>query len=90
MRKFIINVFRGEEINKKGALVCYGVKELQDTIKKLYELNEDINFNVIYRSQVIPTIDSKSKFKGYEQEREYIEAYCNTTDSIMNMEGYEE
>ena len=90
MRKFIINVFRGEEINKKEALVCYGIKELQDTIRTLYELNEDVNFNVTYRNQVIPTIDSKSKFKGYDKEKEYIDAYCDMTDSIMNMEGYEE
>ena len=89
MRKFIINVFRGEEIDKKEELVCYGIKELQDTIRTLYELNEDVNFNVTYRSQVIPTIDSKSKFKGYEQEKEYIDAYCNMTDSIMNMESCE-
>ena len=87
MRKFIVNIFREGEIDKKDELVCYGIKELQDSIKRLYELNEDINFNVTYRNQVIPTIDSKSKFKGYEQEREYINAYCNMTNSIMSMEG---
>lgn len=90
MRKFIINVFRREEIDKKEKLVCYGIKELQDTIRTLYELNEDVNFNVTYGSQVIPTIDSKSKFKGYDKEKDYIDAYCNMTDSIMNMEGCEE
>ena len=89
MRKFIINVFREEEIDKKDELICYGIKELQYTIKKLYELNEDVNFNVKYRNQVIPTIDSESKFKGYEQEREYINAYCDMTDNIMGMEGCE-
>lgn len=89
MRKFIINVFRREEIDKKEKLVCYGIKELQDTIRTLYELNEDVNFNVTYRSQVIPTIDSKSKFKGYDKEKDYIDAYCNMTDSIMNMESCE-
>ena len=87
MRNFIINVFRGKEIDKKEELVCYGVKELQDTIRTLYKLNENVNFNVTYKNKVIPTIDSKSKFKGYEQEREYINAYCDMTDSIMNMEG---
>ena len=89
MRNFIINVFRGEEIDKKEELVCYGVKELQDSLKRLYELNEDVNFNVTYRNQVIPTIDSKSKFKGYDKEKDYIDAYCNMTDSIMNMESCE-
>ena len=89
MRKFIINVFRGEEIDKKEELVWYGIKELQDTIRTLYELNEDVNFNVTYRNQVIPTIDSKSKFKGYDKEKEYIDAYCDMTDSIMNMESCE-
>ena len=89
MRKFIINVFRGEEIDKKEELVCCEIKELQDTIRTLYELNEDVNFNVTYRNQVIPTIDSKSKFKGYDKEKEYIDAYCDMTDSIMNMEGCE-
>lgn len=89
MRKFIINVFRGEEIDKKEELVCCGIKELQDTIRTLYKLNENVNFNVTYKNQVIPTIDSKSKFKGYEQEREYINAYCDMTDSIMNMESCE-
>lgn len=87
MRKFIINVFREGEIGKKDELICYGIKELQYTIKKLYELNDDVNFNVTYRSQVIPTIDSESKFKGYEQEREYIDAYCDITDIIIDMEG---
>lgn len=90
MRKFIINVFREGEIDKKDELVCYGIKELQDTIKKLYELNEDINFNVTYRNQVISTIDSESKFKGYDKEREYINAYCDITDIIMDMEDCEE
>ena len=87
MRKFIVNVFREGEIDKKDELVCYGIKELQDTIKKLYELNEDVNFNVAYRNKIIPTIDSKSKFKGYDKEKEYINAYCDMADSIMNMEG---
>lgn len=87
MRKFIVNVFREGEIDEKDELICYGIKELQDTIKRLYELNEDINFNVTYRNQIIPTIDSESEFKGYEKEREYINAYCNATDSIVGMEG---
>ena len=89
MRKFVINVFREEEIDKKDELICYGIKELQYTIKKLYELNEDVNFNVIYRNKIIPTIDSESKFKGYDEEKEYINAYCDMTDSIMGMEGCE-
>ena len=89
MRKFIINVFREEEIDKKDELICYGIKELQYTIKKLYELNEDVNFNVTYRNKIIPTIDSESKFKGYDKEKECINAYCDMTDSIMGMEGCE-
>ena len=87
MRKLIINVCREGESDNKDELICYGIKELQYTIKKLYELNEDINFNVTYRNQVIPTIDSESKFKGYEQEKEYINAYCDITDIIIDMEG---
>ena len=90
MRKFVINVFREEEIDKKDELICYGIKELQYTIKKLYELNEDVNFNVTYRNKIIPTIDSESKFKGYDEEKECINAYCDMTDSIMGMEGCEE
>ena len=90
MRKFIINVFREEEIDKKDELICYGIKELQYTIKKLYELNEDINFNVTYRNHIISTIDSESKFKGYDKEKEYIDAYCDITDIIIDMEGCEE
>ena len=90
MRKFIINVFREGEIDNKDELICYGVKELQYTIKKLYELNEDVNFNVTYRNKTIPTIDSESKFKGYDKEKEYINAYCDMTDIIMDMEGCEE
>ena len=90
MRKFIINVFREEEIDKKDELICYGIKELQYTIKKLYELNEDVNFNVTYRNHIITTIDSESKFKGYDEEKECINAYCDMTDSIMGMEGCEE
>lgn len=89
MRKFIINVFREGEIDKKDELICYGIKELQYTIKKLYELNEDVNFNVTYRNKIIPTIDSESKFKGHDKEREYINAYCDMTDSIMGMKGCE-
>ena len=87
MRKFIINVFREGEIDDKDELICYGIKELQYTIKKLYELNEDVNFNVIYRNKIIPTIDSESKFKGYDKEKEYINAYCDITDIIIDMEG---
>ena len=37
--------------------------------------------------EIIPTIDSESKFKGYEQEKEYINAYCDITDIIIDMEG---
>ena len=87
MRKFIINVFREGEIDKKDELICYGIKELQYTIKKLYELNEDVNFNVTYKNKTIPTIDSESKFKGYDKEKEYIDAYCDITDIIIDMEG---
>ena len=90
MRKFIINVFIEGEIDKKDELICYGIKELQYTIKKLYELNEDVNFNVTYRNHIIPTIDSESKFKGYDKEKECINTYCDMTDSIMGMEGCEE
>ena len=90
MRKFVINVFIEGEIDKKDELICYGVKELQYTIKKLYELNEDVNFNVTYRNKTIPTIDSESKFKGYDEEKECINAYCDMTDNIMGMEGCEE
>ena len=90
MRKFIINVFREEEIDKKDELVCCGIKELQDTIRTLYKLNENVNFNVTYRNKIIPTIDSESKFKGYDEEKECINAYCDMTDSIMGMEGREE
>ena len=90
MRKFIINVFREGEIDNKDELICYGIKELQYTIKKLYELNEDVNFNVTYRNHIISTIDSESKFKGYDKEKEYINAYCDITDIIIDMEGCEE
>ena len=90
MRKFIINVFREEEIDKKDELICYGIKELQYTIKKLYELNEDVNFNVTYRNHIISTIDRESKFKGYDKQKEYINAYCDMTDIIIDMEDCEE
>ena len=90
MRKLIINVFIEGEIDKKEELVCYGVKELQYTIKKLYELNEDVNFNVTYKNHIISTIDSESKFKGYDKEKEYINAYCDMTDIIIDMEDCEE
>ena len=90
MRKFIINVFIEGEIDKKDELICYGIKELQYTIKKLYELNEDVNFNVTYRNHIIPTIDSESKFKGYNKEKECINTYCDMTDSIMGMEDCDE
>ena len=56
----------------------------------MYELNEDVNFNVTYRNHIITTIDSESKFKGYDKEKEYINAYCDMTDIIMDMEGCEE
>ena len=72
---------------ENNSIICEDIKMLQKEITDLYLFNDELKFYVTYRSQVIPTIDSESKFKGYDKEREYINAYCDMTDSIMNMEG---
>ena len=54
--------------------------------------DRDDNFKGIHANivtQLTAEIDSESKFKGYEQEKEYINAYCNVTDIIIGMEGCE-
>lgn len=48
---------------ENNSIICEDIKMLQKEITDLYLFNDELKFYVTYRSQVIPNIDSESKFK---------------------------